>query len=409
MPQPLADFLRPSSLADFIGQKELVGDNGLIKKFLETGKIPSMIFWGPPASGKTSLANIISNTQNAEFISLSAVMQGKEDLKKVLKIADQNKLENKPTILFIDEIHRWNKAQQDALLPFVENGTVTLIGATTENPSFSIISALLSRCRVIVFKPHSNQDILVALQKAVDLLSKNLVKNEFNFDQKALQILQEKVDLLDYIAKLSDGDLRFALNTLEIALEFARTNSLDLELIQKAAQKSLLYDKNGEEHYNLISAVHKSLRSSNPTAGVYWIVRMLTAGEDPLYIARRLVRFASEDIGNTNPNALLLANQVYIAVQNLGMPECETALVQLAEFLAKSPKNNSSYTALNLAKADVQKFGSLPVPLHFRNAPTKLMKNLGYGKNYQYDHDLPTKKSDQQAMPEGLEGREYFG
>jgi putative ATPase len=409
MPQPLADFLRPSSLADFIGQKELVGDNGLIKKLLETGKIPSMIFWGPPASGKTSLANIISNTQNAEFISLSAVMQGKEDLKKVLKIADQNKLENKPTILFIDEIHRWNKAQQDALLPFVENGTVTLIGATTENPSFSIISALLSRCRVIVFKPHSNQDILVALQKAVDLLSKNLVKNEFNFDQKALQILQEKVDLLDYIAKLSDGDLRFALNTLEIALEFARTNSLDLELIQKAAQKSLLYDKNGEEHYNLISAVHKSLRSSNPTAGVYWIVRMLTAGEDPLYIARRLVRFASEDIGNTNPNALLLANQVYIAVQNLGMPECETALVQLAEFLAKSPKNNSSYTALNLAKADVQKFGSLPVPLHFRNAPTKLMKNLGYGKNYQYDHDLPTKKSDQQAMPEGLEGREYFG
>ena len=409
MPQPLADFLRPSSLADFIGQKELVGDNGLIKKLLETGKIPSMIFWGPPASGKTSLANIISNTQNAEFISLSAVMQGKEDLKKVLKIADQNKLENKPTILFIDEIHCWNKAQQDALLPFVENGTVTLIGATTENPSFSIISALLSRCRVIVFKPHSNQDILVALQKAVDLLSKNLVKNEFNFDQKALQILQEKVDLLDYIAKLSDGDLRFALNTLEIALEFARTNSLDLELIQKAAQKSLLYDKNGEEHYNLISAVHKSLRSSNPTAGVYWIVRMLTAGEDPLYIARRLVRFASEDIGNTNPNALLLANQVYIAVQNLGMPECETALVQLAEFLAKSPKNNSSYTALNLAKADVQKFGSLPVPLHFRNAPTKLMKNLGYGKNYQYDHDLPTKKSDQQAMPEGLEGREYFG
>jgi putative ATPase len=409
MPQPLADFLRPSSLADFIGQKELVGDNGLIKKLLETGKIPSMIFWGPPASGKTSLANIISNTQNAEFISLSAVMQGKEDLKKVLKIANQNKLENKPTILFIDEIHRWNKAQQDALLPFVENGTVTLIGATTENPSFSIISALLSRCRVIVFKPHSTQDILTALQKAVDLLSKNLVKNEFNFDPKALQILQEKVDLLNYIAKLSDADLRFALNTLEITLEFARTNSLDLELIQKAAQKSLLYDKNGEEHYNLISAVHKSLRSSNATAGVYWIIRMLTAGEDPLYIARRLVRFASEDIGNANPNALLLANQVYATVQNIGMPECETALVQLAEFLAKSPKNNSAYNALNLAKADVQKFGSLPVPLHFRNAPTKLMKNLGYGKNYQYDHDLPSKKSDQQAMPESLEGREYFG
>lgn len=408
MSQPLADFLRPSSLADFIGQKELVGENGLIKKLLETGKIPSMIFWGPPASGKTSLANIISNTQNAEFISLSAVMQGKEDLKKVLKIAEQNKLQNKPTILFIDEIHRWNKAQQDALLPFVENGTITLIGATTENPSFSIISALLSRCRVIVFKPHSREDILEALQKAVEFLSKNLSKSDFNFDLKTLQILQQKTDLLDYIAKLSDGDLRFALNTLEIALEFARTNSLDLELIQKAAQKSLLYDKNGEEHYNLISAVHKSLRSSDATAGVYWIIRMLTAGEDPLYIARRLVRFASEDIGNANPNALLLANQVYIAVQNLGMPECETALVQLAEFLAKSPKNNSAYNALNLAKADVQKFGSLPVPLHFRNAPTKLMKNLGYGKNYQYDHDLPSKKSNQQAMPEGLEGREYF-
>jgi putative ATPase len=388
--QPLAEILRPNNLSEFIGQEKLIGPDSIITKLIESDNIPSMIFWGPPASGKTSLARLIANHTKAEFLQLSAVMEGKEDFKKIIRQAEQNISYGRKTILFIDEIHRWNKAQQDALLPFVENGTITLIGATTENPSFSIISALLSRCRVFVFEPHTQANILEALSRATKVLN-----------------LKIESKYLEQIASLSDGDMRFALNTLEIAAKL-KHEAIDEQTIEAAAQKSILYDKNGEEHYNLISAVHKSLRSSNATAGVYWVVRMLVGGEDPLYIARRLVRFASEDIGNANPNALLLANQVYIACQNLGMPECETALVQLAEFLANSPKNNAAYTALNSAKADIAKYGALPVPLHFRNAPTKLMKNLGYGKGYQYDHDLENKKSDQQAMPDELMDRNYF-
>lgn len=391
---PLAETLRPQNLADFIGQSDLVGPNGPIRKFIETKNIPSMVFWGPPASGKTSLARIISNLVEADFVMISAVMEGKEDLKKVLIKAKQNAIESLQTILFIDEIHRWNKAQQDALLPYVENGTIILIGATTENPSFSIISALLSRTRVFVFKPHTEENIIQGLNLAISKLKLNPDKIPQN--------------ILKQISQLSDGDLRFALTTLEIALKLNPDGILTEEIINQSAQKSLLYDKNGEEHYNLISALHKSLRSSNPTSSVYWLVRMLQAGEDPLYVARRMLRFASEDIGNSNPNALLLANQVFAAVSNLGMPECETALVQLAEYLAKSVKNNSSYKALNSAKSDVIKYGVLPVPLHLRNAPTKLMKNLDYGKGYQYDHDLPNKKSDQQTMPDKLIDRDYF-
>jgi putative ATPase len=387
---PLADTLRPATLADFIGQRHLVGETGPIRQMIIKQNLASMIFWGPPASGKTTLARILANELSCDFYTLSAVMDGKEQLKHILEQAQDssNLLKKTTSILFIDEIHRWNKAQQDALLPYVENGTITLIGATTENPSFSVNSALLSRSRVFVFEPHTIADITIGLKRATEKLG-----------------IKVKINLLEYIASLSDGDLRFALSTLEICHSLGKISRTTIE---QAAQKSLLYDKNGDEHYNLISAVHKSLRASNPTAGVYWTMRMLHAGEDPLYLARRMLRFASEDIGNSNPNALLLANQVYDAVKNLGMPECETALVQLAQYLANSPKDNSAYAAVNQAKVDIQTYGTLPVPLHFRNAPTKLMKELDYGKNYIYDHDVAGKKSGQQCMPDKLKDSDYF-
>jgi putative ATPase len=387
---PLADTLRPTKLVDFIGQTHLVGSDGPIKLMIQKQNLASMIFWGPPASGKTTLAHIIATEMDCDFYSLSAVMDGKDELKSILVQAqDTSNLLKKPTsILFIDEIHRWNKAQQDALLPYVEKGIITLIGATTENPSFSVNSALLSRCRVFVFNPHTVSDIITALKRAIKTLD-----------------IKVKSDLLDYIATLSDGDLRFALTTLEICHNFGPITKLS---IGQSAQKSLLYDTNGEEHYNLISAVHKSMRASDPTASVYWVMRILQAGEDPLYLARRMLRFASEDIGNSNPNALLLANQVYDAVRNLGMPECETALVQLAQYLANSTKDNSSYTASIQAKSDIQKYGSLPVPLHLRNAPTKLMKELEYGKGYIYEHHIVGKISGQQCMPDKLKGQDYF-
>jgi putative ATPase len=387
---PLADTLRPYKLIDFIGQTQLVGNESPIKLMLEKQNLASVIFWGPPASGKTTLAHIIAHELDCDFYSLSAVMDGKEELKNILSKAQDgsNLLKKNTSILFIDEIHRWNKAQQDALLPYVEKGIITLIGATTENPSFSVNSALLSRCRVFVFKSHTEEDIAIGLKRATEHLK-----------------IKVKIDLLKYITTLSDGDLRFALTTLEICHNLGK---ITRENIEQSAQKSLLYDTDGDEHYNLISAVHKSLRASDPTAGVYWVMRMLQAGEDPLYIARRMLRFASEDIGNGNPNALLIANQVYDAVKNLGMPECETALVQLAQYLANSPKDNSAYTATNQAKSDIQKHGTLPVPIHLRNAPTVLMKELEYGKDYIYDHDEKGKKSGQQCMPDKLKDQDYF-
>lgn len=393
---PLAEQMRPKSLSEFIGQEKLLSKGGVIRSMLESGNLTSMIFWGPPASGKTALARIIANQSHSDFFSLSAVIDGKSDLKNIIERAKINKLNSKSTIIFIDEIHRWNKAQQDALLPFLEDGTLILIGATTENPSFSVISALLSRARVYIFEPHNLENLMLALNRALDFLQYN-----HRFPDKINEILLN-------IASISDGDMRFALTTLEISLQIGN-GALSMESVQKSVQRSLLYDRKGEEHYNLISALHKSLRSSNPTAATYWSVRMLEAGEDPLYLVRRMIRFASEDIGNANPNALLLANQVYLSVQNLGMPECAVHIVQLCQYLAECPKSNSSYTALNMAKEDIKKYGALPVPMHLRNAPTKLMKEWNYGKGYEYDHDLPGKKSDQQLMPDKLKERKYFG
>lgn len=398
--EPLASKYRPKKLEDFVGQEHLIGENGPIKKFLDTGKIPSMIFWGPPGTGKTTLAYIISLNLFYDFHKLSAVNSGKEQLRKIIKIATANKQYGKKTILFIDEIHRWNKAQQDALLPYVEKGLITLIGATTENPSFTVNSPLLSRTKVFVFKQQREEDI----QK---LLSK-IAKEEF----PDLSIGKKE---LETMANLSNGDIRSGLNILEMASTIAMSQKeegkkakVTMEILQNTIQKPIYYDKNGEEHYNIISAIHKSMRSSNPDAAAYWVGRMLGAGEDPLYVARRLLRFASEDIGNADPNALILANTVYESCQKIGMPECEIFLIQLSIYLAKAPKDNTAYKVENLVKQDIEKYGNLPVPLHIRNAPTKLMKDIGYGKGYEYDHDLESKKSNQQCMPNKLKNRKYL-
>ena len=396
--EPLASKYRPKSLDEFIGQQHLVGPNGPIRKFLETGNVPSMIFWGPPGTGKTTLAYIISLNLYYDFYKMQAVNSGKEELRKILKIALNNQKYNKKTMLFLDEIHRWNKAQQDTLLPYVEKGVITLIGATTENPSFTIISPLLSRTKVFVFKQHTKEDIATLL--------KRVIKKEY----PKYKISKKIIDL---IAELANGDMRSALNILEMSITLSDAGNkknkfiLSEEEIQRVIQKPLYYDREGEEHYNIISAIHKSMRSSNPDAAVYWVGRMLSAGEDPLYIARRMIRFASEDIGNADPQALILANNVYEACQKVGMPECEVFLIQLAIYLSKAPKDNSAYTAELGVKEDIEKYGNLPVPMNIRNAPTKLMKELGYGKGYEYDHDLKNKKSNQQCLPDKLAKRRY--
>ncbi len=398
--EPLASKYRPSKLDDFVGQKHLVGENGPIRKFLELGKVPSMIFWGPPGTGKTTLAYIISLNLYYDFYKMQAVNSGKEDLRKILKIAVNNQRYNKKTMLFLDEIHRWNKAQQDTLLPYVEKGVITLIGATTENPSFTIISALLSRTKVFVFNQHTNEDI--------SLFLKRIVKKEY----PKYKISKKIIDL---ISDLSNGDIRSALNILEMGITLSEANTkkedkltLSEKEIKEVVQKPLYYDRDGEEHYNIISAIHKSMRSSNPDAAVYWVGRMLSAGEDPLYVARRMIRFASEDIGNADPQALILANSVYEACQKIGMPECEIFLIQLAIYLSNAPKDNSAYMAELRVKEDIQKYGNLPVPMNIRNAPTKLMGDLGYGRGYEYDHDLESKKSNQQCLPDKLIKRKYL-
>jgi putative ATPase len=397
--EPLASKYRPKTLENFVGQEHLIGDNGPIKRFLESGKIPSMIFWGPPGTGKTTLAYIISLNLYYDFHKLQAVNSGKDKLRKIVKIALNNQQYGKKTILFLDEIHRWNKAQQDALLPYVEKGIIILIGATTENPSFSVNSALLSRTKVFVFKQHTQKDIY-------DLINR-IAKEEY----KDVKINKKEKEL---IAELSNGDIRSSLNILEMAVTLAEAEKKEdekvkvtKEILLNAVQKPVYYDKNGEEHYNIISAIHKSMRSSNADAACYWIARMLQAGEDPLYVARRLLRFASEDIGNADPQAVILANSVYESCRKIGMPECEVFLIQLGIYLAKAPKDNSAYVAENMVKKDIEQYGNLPVPMNIRNAPTKLMKNLGYGKGYEYDHDLENKKSDQQCLPDKLKNRKY--
>lgn len=398
--EPFASKYRPSKLMDFIGQEHLVGENKPIRKFIETGNIPSMIFWGPPGTGKTTLAYIVSKSVDADFYKLSAVMSGKAKLMEIIKLAMKSQKENtllgqKKTILFLDEIHRWNKSQQDALLPYVEKGIVILIGATTENPSFSLIPALLSRTRVFTFNKHSKEDVEKYLEKLIENIQKEQSIN--NVDNDAIEI----------IAKSADGDLRTAANILEAAF-YAGDGTIDKETLKKSIENFLQYESRGEDHYNIISAVHKSLRDSDPDAGVYWVTRMLEAGDDPLYIARRLLRFASEDIGNADPQALILANSVFESCQKLGRPECDIFLIQLAIYLAKAPKDNSASLALESAKEDVYKYGSLPVPLHIRNAPTKLMKELGYGKGYKYAHDFKNAKVDQEHFPDELKGRKYL-
>ncbi|NLD25424.1 replication-associated recombination protein A [Candidatus Dojkabacteria bacterium] len=398
--EPLASKYRPRSLDDFVGQEHLVGEKGPIRKFIESGKIPSMIFWGPPGTGKTTLAYILSLNLYYDFHKMQAVNSGKDALRKVIKVAMANQQYGKKTILFLDEIHRWNKAQQDTLLPYVEKGIITLIGATTENPSFTVISALLSRTKVFVFKQQTEEDIVKLLTK---------ISNKEYPDIK----ISKKV--LQQMASLSNGDIRSGLNILEMSTTLANSEiknsekaEVKEETLIETVQKPVYYDKTGEEHYNIISAIHKSMRSSNPDAACYWVGRMLAGGEDPLYIARRMLRFASEDIGNADPSALILANSVYEACQKIGMPECEIFLMQLAIYLANAPKDNTAYLVEGQVKQDIEEYGNLPVPLNIRNAETKLMKEIGYGKGYEYDHELPNKKSDQQCMPDKLKKRKYI-
>lgn len=399
--EPIPSKYRPTTLEEFVGQNHLVGKGMPIQNFIESGNIPSMIFWGPPGTGKTTLASIISKSVNANFYKLSAVMAGKSKLLEIVKQAisenkDNKLFEPKKTILFLDEIHRWNKSQQDALLPYVEKGIVILIGATTENPSFSLNPALLSRARVFTFKKHTQEDVKKYLMYLVSKIENE--NKEFEYD----------VSVIDLIAKSADGDLRTSGNILETAIYLSSGKKIDKDTLKNALENFLQYEKTGEDHYNIISAVHKSLRDSDATAAVYWVVRMLQAGDDPLYIARRLLRFASEDIGNADSNAVVLANAVFDSCHKLGRPECDVFLIQLAEYLAKAPKSNSAYIALNLAQSDVNEFGSLPVPLNIRNGVTKLMKELGYGKGYKYAHDYKDAKVNQQHLPDELKNRDYF-
>ena len=386
---PLADQVRPDALAEFFGQHELLGEKSFLKDAIENDRVPSMIFWGPPGVGKTTLAHIIAQSTDAEFIQLSAVASGKKDLLQVLEKAGNNLSQNKKTILFIDEIHRWTKTQQDALLPAVEKGIVTLIGATTENPSFEVNSALLSRARVFVFQKLAEETLEKIITRAA---------------QKNYPELKIEKDSVEFIARFSNGDARSALNTLEAVAN--QKENITIERIKQILQKShLLYDKNGEEHYNIISALHKSMRGGDADAAVYWLARMLTGGEDPLYVARRLVRFASEDVGLANNTALIIANAAYDATHKLGMPECSVHLSQCVIYLAKSKKDITAYVAYGKAKEDVERYGNLGVPLHIRNAPTKLMKDLNYGKDYKY---TPLEdSSEQKYLPEELEGRRY--
>jgi len=393
---PLADRMRPETLAGFFGQAEVVGEGKLLRQAILGDSLPSMIFWGPPGSGKTTLAFIIAKQTKSEFIRISAVTSGVKELREIIDRAEGNKRLGKNTILFIDEIHRWNKSQQDALLPHIERGTVILIGATTENPSFEVRGALLSRCRVFVLTRLGVEDIEKILDRALKDKEVGLGNLKIKIEKTAKKILTE----------MANGDARVALNVLEYAASLS--NNISVGQIKEAFQKShLLYDKDGEEHYNIISALHKSLRGSDANAALYWLARMLEAGEDPLYVARRLVRFASEDVGLANSRALEQAVAAYQACHFLGMPECNVILAQVVVYLAKCEKSNELYVAYGEAARDVRELGNLPVPLHIRNAPTKLMKDLNYGKGYKYSPDYDYKEK-QEYLPDKLKGKKYL-
>ena len=393
---PLADRMRPEILEDFLGQEDVLGKDKMLNQAIMGDKLPSMIFWGPPGSGKTTLANIIARQTKSDFIQISAVSSGVKDLREIIKRAQDNELQNKRTILFIDEIHRWNKIQQDGLLPYVEKGLIVLIGATTENPSFEVRSALLSRCRVFVLKQLSEEYLVEILNKAIKDKERGLGDSNLKIEK----------NVLEKIAQMSNGDARIALNVLEYSSSLS--DNISFEIIKEAFQKSyLLYDKDGDEHYNIISALHKSMRGSDADAALYWLARMLEAGEDPLYIARRLVRFASEDIGLANSRALEQAVAAYQACHFIGMPECNVILAQAVVYMAKCKKSNELYLAYEKVKKDVEQFGNLPVPLHLRNAPTKLMKDLNYGKDYKYSPDFNYQEN-QEYLPDKLKGRKYL-
>jgi putative ATPase len=402
---PLAERMRPQKLSEYIGQQHLLGEGCLLRRAIEEDKLFSMIFWGPPGSGKTTLARVLASETKSKFVSFSAVLSGVKEIRAVIDEARELwEVKKTKMILFVDEIHRFNKAQQDAFLPHVESGLITLIGATTENPSFEVIAPLLSRTRVLVLNPFSEEDLMAMVECA-------LKDKQKGFGQFSIQI---DLDTLRYIVRLADGDARSALNNLEAIVSMVQNLPADkriitLEFAQEALlKKMLLYDKDGEEHYNLISALHKSLRGSDPDAALYWLGRMITAGEDPLYIARRMVRFASEDIGNADPQALIIAVAAQQAFHFIGLPEGELALAQAAVYLATAPKSNSLYVGYGKVKEIINTTGYLPVPLHIRNAPTKLMKELDYGKDYKYAHDYVNAYVPQEYLPEKIKGQIFY-